>query len=98
MTVFRSSWVLPITDDPIADGWVAVESGRIEAIGSGERNGAVDLGRVAILPALVNAHTHLELSYLRGAIPPAERFLDWIAAIMAARRRFADPQNPMILA
>jgi cytosine/adenosine deaminase-related metal-dependent hydrolase len=36
------------------------------------------LGGVAIMPALVNAHTHLELSYLRGRVPPRTRFLDWI--------------------
>jgi cytosine/adenosine deaminase-related metal-dependent hydrolase len=52
---------------------------------------------VAILPALVNAHTHLELSYLAGVVPPAHRFLDWIRAVMAARRNYPDPHAPVIL-
>jgi len=97
MIWYRASWVLPIEAPPIRDGWVAIERGRIAGVGSGKRPGAIDLGHVAILPALVNAHTHLELSYLRGAVPPAARFLDWIGAIMAARRRVRDTDDPVIL-
>jgi len=77
---------------------VAIEQGRIAAVSSTPTSGAVDLGSAVILPALVNAHTHFELSYLRDVVPPATRFLDWIAAIMAARRRYADPRDPVILA
>ena len=33
-----------------------------------------------------------------GVVPPSARFLDWIAAIMAARRRYANPHDPVILA
>jgi len=95
--VYRADWVLPIDTPPIRDGWVAIERGCIAGVGSGQTPGAIDLGRVAILPALVNAHTHLELSYLRGRVPAADRFLDWIGAIMAARRQFSDPRDPAIL-
>lgn len=98
MMVFRAAWVLPIAVPPIRDGWVAVEAGTIRAAGSGPRSDAIDLGRVAVLPALVNAHTHLELSYLRGAVPPAGRFVDWIRAVMAARREHPDPRDETILA
>ena len=77
---------------------MAIEQGRIAAVSSTPTSGAVDLGSAVILPALVNAHTHFELSYLRDVVPPATRFLDWIAAIMAARRRYADPRDPVILA
>lgn len=97
MTVFRAEWVLPITDDPVRDGWVAVDSGRITGVGKDSSADAIDLGKVAILPALVNAHTHLELSYLKRVVPPAERFLDWIRPLMAERRKFPDPSDPAIL-
>ena len=97
MTVYRAAWVLPMAAPPIADGWVAVEHGLIAGAGAHPPGGAIDLGRVAILPALVNAHTHLELSYLRGAIPRSAKFLDWIRGVMAARRQYPDPGDPAIL-
>ena len=97
MTRYRASWLLPISDDPVRDGWVSVDNGRVVATGSGPAPDATDLGNAVILPALVNAHTHLELSYLRGTVPPAGRFLDWIRPLMAARRAYPDPADPRIL-
>jgi len=98
VAVYRAEWVLPIAGGPIRGGWVALEEGRIAAVSSTPTSGAIDLGNAVVLPALVNAHTHLELSYLRGVVPPSARFPDWIAAIMAARRRYANPQDPVIVA
>src|SRR5688500_9677559 len=98
MAVYKAEWVLPVAADPLRDGWVALEGGRIEAVSATPTAGAIDLGSAVILPALVNAHTHRELSYLRRVVPPAERFLVWIAAIMAARRRYANPEDPFIVA
>src|SRR5262249_32906146 len=46
---------------------------------------------------LVNAHTHLELSYLRDEVPPASAFVTWIRGVMAARRRRPDPRAPEIV-
>jgi cytosine/adenosine deaminase-related metal-dependent hydrolase len=87
MTVLRAAWVCPISRPPIRDGWVAVEGGRIVDVGAGERpaGAARDLGHVAILPGLVNAHTHLELSWLRGRVPPAATFIDWITQLFLTR-------------
>lgn len=98
MPVYKADWVLPIAEAPIRDAWVAIENGRIVALSSAPTSGAIDLGPAVILPALVNAHTHLELSYLRDVIQPASRFLDWIGGVMAARRRYADPEDPVIRA
>jgi aminodeoxyfutalosine deaminase len=94
---FRADWVLPIAGAPIRDAAVTVDAaGRIVAVGPAGGD-VVDCGRVAILPALVNAHTHLELSYLRGRVPPAARFVDWIRQLMQARRAHADPADPVIV-
>jgi cytosine/adenosine deaminase-related metal-dependent hydrolase len=94
---YRADWVLPIADEPVRDGWVAMDDRRIVAIGRGAAPDAIDLGRSVILPSLVNAHTHLELSYLRDAVPPAQQFLDWIRPLMAARRESPDPDDPRIV-
>ena len=81
MVRYHAAWILPISEPPIRDGWFAVDHGRVVALGAaGKRvlaDGAevVHLGNVAVLPGLVNAHTHLELSYLRDEVPPASQFV-----------------------
>lgn len=93
MIRYHASWILPISGPPIRDGWIAVDRGRIAAIGQGgdiRRASDRHLGSVAILPGLVNAHTHLELSHLRDRIPPAREFVGWIRQVVAAQREQAD--------
>jgi len=86
--IFRARWLLPIDRAPIDNGWVAVTGGVIEALGHGRppSGDVADLGDAAILPGLINAHTHLELSWLCGRIPPAASMHVWIRGLMAARR------------
>src|SRR5687768_5764815 len=96
--IYKANWVLPVATDPIQNGSFAIEGGRITAVGASAPAEAIDLGRVAVLPSLVNAHTHLELSYLRGRVPPAHRFTDWIRPLMALRLQYPDPEDAEILA
>ena len=44
---------------------------------------SVDLGDAVVMPGLVNAHAHLELSTLE--VQPAAEFDAWIAGVLAAR-------------
>ena len=99
MTHYKAAWILPISGEPIRDGWIAVDRGRVAALGARATAGtsAVDLGSVAILPGLVNAHTHLELSYMRDEVPPASEFVAWIRGVMVARRARPDVRSPEIL-
>jgi cytosine/adenosine deaminase-related metal-dependent hydrolase len=97
MPVYTAEWVVPMTGEPIHRGSISMEAGRIVGVDDRARADAVDLGDAAILPALVNAHTHLELSYLQGQVPPTGRFLDWIRTIMATRRQYPDPNDRRIL-
>ena len=97
MRVYIAEWVLPMTGEPMRRASIAIENGRIAAVGEPAAAEAANLGRTAIMPALVNAHTHLELSYLRGRVPQTEKFLDWIRTIIAARRQYPDAADPHIV-
>jgi cytosine/adenosine deaminase-related metal-dependent hydrolase len=58
-------WIVPIDRPPLQDAALTIRGGRIAEIIPGGRSRADrDLGEVAILPGLVNAHTHLEFSSL----------------------------------
>jgi cytosine/adenosine deaminase-related metal-dependent hydrolase len=103
LITIRASWILPIVSSPIRDGWIALEADRIVALGGGSTPvpspaQLVDLGEVAILPGLINAHTHLELSYLRETVGPQPSFVPWVRQVIGAQRARTDPAAPPIRA
>ena len=84
---YACRWLLPIDRPPIAHGWIETSHGVIRDLGAGPPPApAVDAGDVAILPGLVNAHTHLELSWLAGRVPPSESMPEWVRHVLARRR------------
>ncbi len=92
--IHRAEWVVPVSTPPMRDGAVLTHMGRVAAVGPfrAVRRDCpatvqlVDHGRAALVPALVNAHTHLELSALKGKIPlPQPGFREWITLLLAAR-------------
>jgi cytosine/adenosine deaminase-related metal-dependent hydrolase len=88
MNTYRAGWLCPIAQAPIRHGWVAVRDGRIAALGAAADpppTPPTDLGDAAILPGLINAHTHLELSWLRDRVPPAASFVEWIKQLFLTR-------------
>jgi aminodeoxyfutalosine deaminase len=92
-----ADWILPIADEPIGRGAVTLDRGRIVSVGARDGSEDLALGRVALLPGLVNAHTHLELSYLQGRIPPAPSFLEWVRPMLAARAQRSGSDDAAIL-
>ena len=96
MDLLGVEWVVTGAGPPVRDGIVAVERGRIAWAGArGDATrppGAVrDLGRGVLLPGLVNAHCHLELSHLAAAREQGHRgFVAWVEGLVALRSR-ADP-------
>jgi aminodeoxyfutalosine deaminase len=86
---FTARWVFPVSGPPLANGTVTVNGDRVEAVEPrGTRTPDEDFGNTAIVPGLVNPHTHLDLSGARGRIPPTDpdHFTDWLRGVIAYRR------------
>jgi cytosine/adenosine deaminase-related metal-dependent hydrolase len=82
-----ASWLLPMEGAPIERGWVSARDGRVVEVAHGGMPADTrDLGDVVLLPGLVNTHTHLELSWMAGLIPPADTMDVWIRTMMSVRR------------
>ncbi len=96
--ILRARIVVTMEGAPIESGAVAVESEQIVDVGKfGEvrarKSGTVvDLGEQVLLPGLINAHCHLDYTWLRGKIPPQKSFADWVRAIIAQKERLS-PQD-----
>jgi aminodeoxyfutalosine deaminase len=90
----RARWVFPVSGPPISGGAVEVDAdGSILAIHRSPPAESRDLGDVAVIPGLVNAHTHLEFSDLTEPLRPARPFSDWLRALLAYRRRRCNPER-----
>src|SRR6266851_10465272 len=86
-------WIFPVAGAPLEEGTISVKHGCIEVIERrGIRRPDLDLGNVAILPGLVNPHTHLDLSGLRGRAQPSQDFLQWLRAVIYHRRSLSPEQ------
>lgn len=78
-------WVFPVDGPPLPGGVVVVRGERIVEVGP--RGPAdLDLGNAAVIPGLVNAHTHLDLTGLRGRCPPEPDFTAWLGQVIEHRR------------
>jgi cytosine/adenosine deaminase-related metal-dependent hydrolase len=86
-------WIFPVSVPPLASGVVTIDGEHILAVEPrGSRRVDVDLGDAAVLPGLVNAHTHLDLTGLRGRCPPSADFTGWLRQVIAHRRNVAPEQ------
>jgi cytosine/adenosine deaminase-related metal-dependent hydrolase len=82
-------WVFPAAGPPLEGGLLTIRDDKIEAVERpGTRAADDDLGNVAIIPGLVNPHTHLDLSGARGLIPPTDpdHLTDWLKGVIAYRK------------
>jgi aminodeoxyfutalosine deaminase len=86
-------WIFPVSGPPLEGGTIAISGQCIQAVEShGWRAADLDLGNVAILPGLVNAHTHLDLSGLKGRLPPTSDFVRWLRGVVQHRRSLSAQQ------
>lgn len=111
LILYRARFLLPISAPPIEDGAMIVENGCIRAVGSHRELAAahpeaavVDFGDAVLLPPMVNAHTHLELSSFAewaaaaGETYAPQDFVDWILWLVRVRRSINEEQLQASLA
>lgn len=93
--VLRAKWVIPIASPPIEDGEVVVEDGLITEVrpahGPLDNRWGRDFGHAALLPGLVNVHTHLDYTLLRGLIEDRP-FFEWIQTLVRSSKDFTDSE------
>lgn len=99
MHLYAARYLLPIGRPPLEDGALLVKDGLILAVGQRKElaaahpgAAAVDFGECTLLPAMVNAHTHLELTDFpiwakrSNGLDPAAGFVDWIRHLVTVRK------------
>jgi cytosine/adenosine deaminase-related metal-dependent hydrolase len=84
---YTARWIFPVETPPLPGGTITIAGAYIHAVEPhGTRSADVDLGNAAIVPGLVNAHTHLDLTGLRGRCAPTPDFTHWLRQVIALRR------------
>ncbi|PXF58498.1 MAG: hypothetical protein C4B58_06455 [Deltaproteobacteria bacterium] len=84
-------WVVPVSRPPIENGAIATFEGKIVGVGPASelrpsyQAEIKDYGDSILCPALINTHSHLELSPLRWRLSPSGSFVDWVKALIEAR-------------
>jgi cytosine/adenosine deaminase-related metal-dependent hydrolase len=91
--IYSARWLLPISSPPIDDGAIAIEGSTIMAVGPISKIKAsfpdapvTHFRDSAMLPGFVNAHSHLELTVMRGFLENEESdFFAWLRKLTIAR-------------
>jgi len=91
--VVSARWVVPIVRTPIPEGAVALaDDGEVLAVGGRAElraefpDAAEERAEGVLLPGLVNAHTHLELSHHADAVPGGKGLFAWATTLMSVRK------------
>ncbi|CAN5620718.1 amidohydrolase family protein [soil metagenome] len=93
MKILSADYVLPISSELIENGAVAVEKDKIISIGEREelikkfpKANHENFGEAVIMPGLVNAHSHLEITIMRGFLDDVEEdFYSWLIKLTKTR-------------
>jgi cytosine/adenosine deaminase-related metal-dependent hydrolase len=107
MTILYSArWVLPISSSSIKDGAIAIEGSHIIDVGTRPSLAAKypdatvhHYPDAVILPGLINAHSHLELTAMRGFLESEEfGFTGWLKKLTVARLELMTPDDRYVSA
>ena len=100
-TIYSARWVLPVVSTPVAEGAVAIEGAIIVGVGSKSEiisrfptASVKNFPESAIIPGLINSHTHLELTVMRGYLEVEESdFFAWLRKLTIARVELMNPDD-----
>src|SRR3972149_8173734 len=81
-------------------GWVWVEDDRIQGVGAGSppndlaylTGQVINAAQMAVLPGLVNGHTHLSQTFMRG-LGDDKALIDWLKKIMWPLQAAMTPED-----
>ncbi len=98
MKILSADYVLPISSAPIKSGAVAIDVGKIVFVGTAleladrfPKAAVENFGQAAIIPGLVNCHSHLEITSMRGLLDDVEHdFRAWLLKLNAARLEMSE--------
>jgi cytosine/adenosine deaminase-related metal-dependent hydrolase len=102
LQAYEASWLISGKPDepPIKQGALVLDArGRVLSVGTAEALKRAYPGvafrseRAVLLPGLVNAHVHLELSALRGETRSGGGFGPWVTSLMEKRERVLPEQD-----
>lgn len=98
LKILSADWVIPVKGGPIPGGAVVFDSQCIRFVGPSQEAMALfpeaymtRLPGKTILPGLINAHCHLDNSYLANKLllSPGETFFDWISRLLSEQANFS---------
>lgn len=97
MKIFEADWVCPVSGPVVRNGVLVVDGDTITEVGqsavhTGER---LSFTGCAIVPGFVNAHTHLELTVLRGFIENVD-FPAWIRRLTTAKLQHLTQEDTLV--
>ena len=85
----RARWILPILSPPIEHGEVIVQGDRILDVRSSAPAGTdrvQDFHDAIIMPGLVNVHTHIEYTLMRGLLEDIP-FFPWLRGLVEKKAK-----------
>ncbi len=102
MKIYSADWILPITSPKIRNGAAVISDENkildvapadvIQKKYSDKNIQNIHFRNSVLMPGLVNAHTHLELSMMKGVVPGGLDFGDWVFEAVTKRFQFDEEE------